>query len=493
MIAIRIDFLAGRFHATPWGRAVNEGDVDWPPAPWRLLRAFVAGWLRGNDRDFDRLVRICDVLASPPRYDLPPATLGHTRHYMKQGSIASGLQLDTSLVLDAFAAVKPGAEGVGSAYVVWDAADLDEGDRSTLERTLTNITYLGRAESWCEMRLVPALPTEGDRIPVGLSETILHEGPTVRRLGAACELRGTALLKALLLPTNAMRAERRVQPIGTTWYEYRFPPQFGMDVQDVVTRHRAGLQMPARIERFVLEGPSPGLRPLITETITIAEAMRWAAMRASSDGEGRTADPVLSGKGPDGSPAQGHAHAFFLPRDLDEDMQIDHVDVWFPQGSSTAAHRATVSVRSLYDRRLALPPDARYSVTHLGPVEANTAARWRSATPFVLERHVKMTSRRGGEVKSDGPESQLRRSIAQHGYPEPASAQIATGVQLVGSAERRRTRADMFRRARRGDTSSALGFAVEVEFPTPIVGPLVVGKYAHFGLGQFVPANGADA
>lgn len=46
MIAISFTFLAGRYHATPWGRHVNEGAVEWPPSPWRILRALVAVWKR---------------------------------------------------------------------------------------------------------------------------------------------------------------------------------------------------------------------------------------------------------------------------------------------------------------------------------------------------------------------------------------------------------------------------------------------------------------
>ena len=50
MIAIKLRFLAGRFHATPWGRHVNEGVVEWPPSPWRLLRALAATFYRARLR-----------------------------------------------------------------------------------------------------------------------------------------------------------------------------------------------------------------------------------------------------------------------------------------------------------------------------------------------------------------------------------------------------------------------------------------------------------
>ena len=44
-ITIKLTFPGGRYHATPWGRHVNEGVPEWPPSPWRLLRA---SWRYGN-------------------------------------------------------------------------------------------------------------------------------------------------------------------------------------------------------------------------------------------------------------------------------------------------------------------------------------------------------------------------------------------------------------------------------------------------------------
>ena len=83
MIAISFKFLAGRYHATPWGRHVNEGAVEWPPAPWRLLRALIATWKRTlPDLPQEQVEPILRALAAPPDFVLPPASTGHTRHYM---------------------------------------------------------------------------------------------------------------------------------------------------------------------------------------------------------------------------------------------------------------------------------------------------------------------------------------------------------------------------------------------------------------------------
>src|SRR6266498_3573524 len=100
MIAISLRFLAGRYHATPWGRHVNEAAVEWPPSPWRILRALVAVWKRTLPwLRQDEVEPILRALGTPPEFVLPPASTGHTRHYMpwfKKGPD------DRTLVFDAF-------------------------------------------------------------------------------------------------------------------------------------------------------------------------------------------------------------------------------------------------------------------------------------------------------------------------------------------------------------------------------------------------------
>ena len=50
MTVLELRFPAGRYHATPWGRHVNEGAVEWPPSPWRIVRALIATWyLKARD------------------------------------------------------------------------------------------------------------------------------------------------------------------------------------------------------------------------------------------------------------------------------------------------------------------------------------------------------------------------------------------------------------------------------------------------------------
>src|SRR3984893_8958813 len=82
-VILKLTFPAGRYHATPWGRHVNEGVPEWPPSPWRLLRALVAVWKRTcADLSQAQVQRMLEPLTQNPFFRLPACRVAHTRHYM---------------------------------------------------------------------------------------------------------------------------------------------------------------------------------------------------------------------------------------------------------------------------------------------------------------------------------------------------------------------------------------------------------------------------
>ncbi len=150
MFALAFRFPAGRYHATPWGRNVNEADVAWPPEPWRLLRALVAAWWRKGDRarwTEDHLTRLVDTLAGTlPEYRLPTGAIhAHTRHYMPTGGLDKG-RPKTTLVFDAFLRLPEDATLVAA----WPQATLDAEAFAFASHLAGAVGYLGRAESWTE-------------------------------------------------------------------------------------------------------------------------------------------------------------------------------------------------------------------------------------------------------------------------------------------------------------------------------------------------------
>lgn len=474
MISLRIDFLAGRFHASPWDKAVNEGDVDWPPSPWRILRAIVAGWFRSGATDQAQLMAIIDRLASPPRFLLPPWSVGHSRHYMPQGT-KKGSGLETSLVIDAFVAFR---EDASSAYVVWDDAVLTASELERLRHIVSLISYFGRAESWCEVSVSGELPNpDPDLIAVELASRNDVPGMPIRRLGVAADMRGRGLFDSLIVQNGDMRRAGRRFPLGSTWFEYSLPNQRA--------QRPIGSQnylLPAHVERFVLEGPSSGLLPPITETLTLSEMMRAAAMKNFSNLYREIAPPMLSGKSVDGGKGLAHGHAYFLPVDLNDDGKIDHIDVYFPADYDHSVHRAVLSVQSLWGYGIGLADGQRYSVSALGHAPIANGRIWESQTPFVLDRHPRHRVVDGDTVYRDTPEEQIRRSLEHHGFSTDVAIVVTTGPLVHKRGPQ--TRLDTFRRVRKRDPMLPV-LNVRLVFAEPQNGPITLGRYAHFGLGQF--------
>src|SRR6476469_2198519 len=100
MPKIGLRFPAGRYHATPWGNHVNEGLIEWPPSPWRLLRALIAtgytklGWPGDGPPPAGRslIEKLAGVL---PSYRLPDAVGTHSRHYMPMARFKNGREETT--------------------------------------------------------------------------------------------------------------------------------------------------------------------------------------------------------------------------------------------------------------------------------------------------------------------------------------------------------------------------------------------------------------
>ena len=110
MPTMQLRFPGGRYHATPWGHHVNEGLIEWPPCPWRLLRALIAcgfssqGWTAITPQAQQLINKLAAVL---PSYRLPAASAAHSRHFMPIGELAKGRER-TTLVFDTWANVGDG-------------------------------------------------------------------------------------------------------------------------------------------------------------------------------------------------------------------------------------------------------------------------------------------------------------------------------------------------------------------------------------------------
>lgn len=503
MVAVELRFLAGRYHATPWDHHVNEGVPEWPPSPFRILRALVAASYKRDPRPSEAaLADLVSALAPPPVFALPPATTGHTRHYMP-------IPGTTTKVFDTFVAVQGGA-GAGAAPVVvaWPDVTLGSEAEELLRSLLPGIGYLGRAESWVEARLLPDWDGAIDARPAAAGESPVAEIPLLALQPADAyaawregflEAQGKKpkrvppadLLGALHLDTGRLQKEGWSQPPGTRTVRYALLAE---PFRARVAPRRAPVREQPTVARFALSSAVP---PRVTEAISIGDRMRQALLSRSRDPDTGISHPVFLGRDAGGAPLRGQRHAFFLPSDDDADGRLDHVLVWSRGGFDGRAVRALQGVERLWGRE---GHDLHLALVGLGQpddyggladeVDRGLAPQlgfsrvWESRTPVVLPRHEKV--RAGGPV--DGPEEQVRRGVRFLDLPNPMSVARLDGVE--GSPP---IRWHQFRRTRLeggGSQGGPTGFGFRVTFAEPVRGPIAIGYGAHQGLGQFVAVRG---
>ena len=161
-LSLAFRFLAGRYHATPFGHHVNEGLIEWPPSPWRILRALISvGYTSGAWNDTGPPAAARDLVeklsAELPCYRLPPAVGAHSRHYMPIGVLDDETRREkTTLVFDTWVRI-----GDRELTVTWKDVCLDRAEASILGDLVQSMNYLGRSESWVAGRVMG----EGELVP----------------------------------------------------------------------------------------------------------------------------------------------------------------------------------------------------------------------------------------------------------------------------------------------------------------------------------------
>ena len=478
MLVIKFTFTTNRYHATQWGRHVNEGVVEWPPSPWRILRGIVATWRRTLPAlECGRVAAIVEHMAAErPKFHLPPASEGHTRHYMP---FYERTRERTTLVIDSFVAVQPGK----SLFAVWPNADLDSQQRSDLGRILRNMPYLGRAESWVSAELASEHPKPNscaleDGAPTGADWEIVRTLVPHTHIG----------LNNLEVQTAELRSRGRIDPEGAHWHPY-------LRERDCLTTHRTvrpcrtAHGQGATVVRFALSGK---VLPMAFDTLRWGDVARVAAMSKYGRRNDGAVSSVLSGKDASGKPLEKHLHAFYLPTDEDGDGRLDHLTVWVPRRLSANEFEAVASVQELNRGGgrdpLLLAYQAHGKSDDFVGVSGlfGKSRRWRSLTPYVLTRHRKRDS--------DSPEEQIMREVSLRPY-YPRLVNVISREPRKRIKPMQQGRSDGFRpfeffRYRRGGGSNGGGaFNFKLEFDEPVDGPIALGFACHYGLGLFVPSH----
>ncbi len=476
MLALSFSFPARRYHATPWGRHVNEADVAWPPEPWRILRALIATyWRKGTCAGWseEEAASLIDALATaPPIYHLPDGAVhAHTRHYMPAPT-------RKTLVFDAFAHLPDGA----AIVVAWSDLVLEPRQFALVADLADGIGYLGRAESWVECTAMTEWDVtqancgplddagNGSGEVAGVLAPLTASAYAAQRLRfleqADAEARSAAQVSGKRPPTERALNRQRERTFGGTLPE-RLMDAVAVDTADIrkhgwnrppaaheIRYQRTPLSPHPRravgrrartpdryrytVARYLLAGRP---QPRIEDAVRIGELLRSAALSKfgwdSHTGRRRPlAPPEISGRGEDNTPLRDahHSHAFWLPEDADGDGLIDHVCVYAATGFDTRVRAALDRLTRLWIRS-GSPGEVsdtegggrrewRLALEGFGTCEEFAQASalfrrgrlWQSVTPFLPTGHLKRTR-----------DAQQTRLLLEQNQPVDGRAAEATG------------------------------------------------------------------
>ncbi len=526
MPTLILQFPAGRYHATPWGHHVNEGMIEWPPSPWRLLRGLLATgyatmhWpAAGAPPEARSLIE--KLAAVLPCYVLPKAVGTHSRHYMPMARFKNGRE-ETCLVFDTWARVS------GELAVTWDVP-LSPDEQVLLEQLAERMGYLGRSESWINAHV--ATPSEavvqGERCWPEGREAPLESGweqvPMYAPIAATAyvEWRDKAVAKVMedmpqpepgKKPTAKMKKEleKATKPYpldllaclqmqtselqGFGWnqppgsqrvFYWRKANAIEVGVPKI-HRVREVTPVEAMLLAMATQSGSEHALPSVTRTLSQAEMLHRQLVGSL---RGRH-NIVLTGCDEQRKPLTlPHQHAHILPLDMNGDGHLDHILVWAPMGLDGEAQSAIRNARRTYTKggvgvlRLALAGAASLDELLVLSGEYGAGLRkvlhkgteWISATPFVPPRYVK----KNGAHTLEG---QVRAELASRNLPDVIDVQVLDPHEHDLARRQRH-----FIRTRRFGPAPPIdcGFALQLRFAEPVQGPICLGYGSHFGLGMF--------
>lgn len=485
--AVTVEFPFGRYHATPWDQGPNSGAVEWPPSPWRLLRAFVAvGHTRCPDVSAHDVDTLLSELGNPDAYRTSEITVGSTRHYLPDVKKRSGDHGDTDQVLDAFARTSRGTD-VPQVVIYWNH-DLTEQSTRKLTTIVDRMPYLGRSESVCVAKL---------------DEFGLEPDSTWWRLGAAGEsvettvllgADGTPTRKNLEATTTEVRKHGNMYPPGTALLSYG---RVRSDAAPARPSHTS--PEPLGAIQFQLVSSVPAR---MRSMVLLADAFHGALRRRLDGLPTEDIEPLVGRNGPQPRTNQhDHAHILVCPDTVSsipigESKIATTLTLWAPMGiDPQLVHEITSKIRTIGTRRDHLAgqfPDQRLLVLGAGKLRNmlpehlfQPSSRWLSLTPYLPVRH-----RHRKQSLEDYLREDLTKECGYRGLPDVQSVRPLTDRSAAHNlAQYRRRRMTEHMPKNRPGHFCEIEFAEEVTVDTFTTGPgaMLLGQLSHFGFGWFTP------
>lgn len=535
MLTLRLTFPWGRYHAHPWGlNPARLREAEWPPSPWRLLRALAAGWFRayGGEAPTQELLTLLESLGKElPDIAIGPASFSQTVHWQPNFAAAdkAAASYKRTRHENHFVATE------SPVFFRWKNRILDE---QLFRDILPHVSYFGRAESLCRLEL-----GDGDELPLGgWCQPCLDDERPIRRIAENCrdvfcpdpqDFRAADLWSRRVGrdesdPNNAPPhlvedlLAHQPMPDGARWVSYEMPE--GWPGRWVV-------RVPKSVRRKTVPSPAPRIAhylrfslqcrvPISLKfTVPLAEQFRRNALGLFDRANDGAMSFALSGHNRPEDARGEHQHAFYLPLGTDRAHPglLNELHVWCPYGFTQAEIEALMRVGRLDWG------SGRYPVRPVLTAVSNTVPKecpistgqissriWRSRTPFVPPRYFYRGNLHGAKLKAkDAPEQQLAQCLQRAGIDTPGEVRRLTPSGIAQQSIPSLTDWDIVRAPEGDDTSLTdsvvtevhvpadavktektrrIGLFFEITFDAPVAFYIpAFGHSSHFGLGQFFP------
>lgn len=443
MFALRIHYLTGRSDAASYR---DRKMAEWPPHPARLFAALAAACFeRGADREEQAVLYWLESL-DPPLLTVPK-TVDRTSpiHYVPVNDLSAAPDARIRQPRHFPSAVPDEAP----VTLQWPTALVPGTLQDALTRLLSEVTCLGRSGSFVEVvqtTSVPA-PTHLPDPKTGVALRVPYQGMLdyMQKLHAADQ---KAPVGRLCFYYEAQQKTRQhANFTGLCIYQLSGSPvsgaqslQFAEAVRATLLSQLQGRNVPAALHGH--DGDHMAVLPLA-----------WV--------EGEFADGLIKGV------------AIAVPRGLGPRDTADLLD---------ALQRARLNETDIWTSsvlgRVQLSLVEGPTLWTLAP-ESWTApsCNWATTTPVIF-----------GHFPHRGLEDAIQTMCSKIGLPRTVSIEVRSesywpGVPPSWQFSRHRARDEA--------NSKHLCFHVRIQFSRPVTGPLLMGKYRHFGMGLFRPVRSA--
>ncbi len=545
MLALRLTFPWGRYYAHPWGlNPARLREAEWPPSPWRLLRALAAGWFRahGGQTPTPELLALLESLGRElPEIAVGPVAFSQSIHWQPNLGDAdkekrAAASYKRTRHESHFAATE------SPVVFCWKTLALEERLRPVLADILPHVSYFGRAESLCRIEL-----GEGDDLGgLGSCWPLLDNGIPIRRIAEDCRdvfsPDPRSFQPADLWSRHAGRHEvdpdhapphlvedllgHQPLPDGGRWVSYQMPDgwpgEWVVRVAKSIRRKAVVSSEAPRVARYLRFSLQCRVPIPLRFTVLLAERFRQQALRFFGQVKRGGSSFALSGHDRPTDVESEHQHAFYLPLGVDPahpDL-LTELHVWCSHGLTQSELEALMWIQRLdwgsgrYPIRPVLLAVGN-AVPDGCPIAVGqfSSRIWRSRTPFVPPRYFYRGAAQRAKLKvRDAPEQQLAECLRLSGIASPGEIRR---LSTNGRAQRSiPPTADWdIVRVPKGGTNALtggvatavhvpsepgkteetrrVGMFFEIVFDSPVrLSVPALGHSAHFGLGQFTPSSG---